>query len=122
MKNSVETAMVMVAVIKGLYIKHKMTRDINDPKNEFSAAQQYNKQKGLRKFGEHGEQALVKEMSQQHKRECFVPRHRKSLSVEELKKAQEAITFLTEKRDGEVKGRTVYNGKPYITESQRENG
>ena len=29
-----------------------------------------------------------------------------------MKKAQESIRFLTEKRDGEVKGRTVYNGKP----------
>ena len=102
----------MVAVIEGLCIKQKMTCDINDPKNEFSAAQQYNEQKGLRKFREHGEQALVKEMSQQHERECFVPRHKNSLSVEELKTAQEAITFLTEKRDGEVKGRTAYNGKP----------
>ena len=88
-----------------------MNHDINDPKNEFSAAHQYKEQKGLRKFGECREQALVKEMSQQYERECFVPRHRKSLSVEELKKAKESITFLTDKRDGEVKGRTVYNGK-----------
>ena len=50
MKNAVETAMVMVAVIEGLYIKHEMTRDMNDPKNEFSAAQQYKEEKGLRKF------------------------------------------------------------------------
>ena len=80
-----------------------MTRDVNDPKTKFSVAQQYNEQKGLRKFGEHREQALVKEMFQQHKRECFVSRHKNSLLVEELKKAQEAITFLMEKRDGEVK-------------------
>ena len=39
-KNSVETAMVMVAVIEGLHIKRKMTHDVNDPKTKFSVAQQ----------------------------------------------------------------------------------
>ena len=34
------------------------------------------------------------------------------LSQEEKKKAQMALLFLTEKRDGSIKGRMVYNGKP----------
>ena len=29
-----------------------------------------------------------------------------------MTKAQEALMFLTEKRDQKIKGRTVYNGKP----------
>ena len=77
-KNTIETVMVLVAVIEGLPIKHEMTHDINDQKTQFSSAQ----------FGEHREQVLVKEMSQQHKKECFVPRQKNSLSVEEVKKAQ----------------------------------
>ena len=58
----------------------------------------------------------MKEMSQQHKRECFVPRHKNSLSDEELKKAQEAIKFLTKKKMGKLKA------EPFITESLLENG
>jgi hypothetical protein len=34
------------------------------------------------------------------------------LSISEKHKAQEALMFLTEKRDGSIKGRMVYNGKP----------
>jgi hypothetical protein len=34
------------------------------------------------------------------------------LMPSEKKKAQMALMFLTEKRDGSVKGRMVYNGKP----------
>eukprot|EP00980_Cylindrotheca_fusiformis_P030969 scaffold25690_cov333-Cylindrotheca_fusiformis.AAC.1 len=30
----------------------------------------------------------------------------------EKRKAMEALMFLTEKRDGTIKGRMVYNGKP----------
>ena len=29
-----------------------------------------------------------------------------------IRKAQIALTYITQKRDGRVKGRTVYNGKP----------
>ena len=86
--------MVLAATMESLLVLHKMTKR---PKQEFSAAQQYREYRGLRLYGEQGKQALVKEMSQQHKRECFIPRHRKSLTQEELKKAQEAITFLTKK-------------------------
>jgi hypothetical protein len=43
---------------------------------------------------------------------CFSPLHISELSEEEKRKAQEALMFLTEKRDGSVKGRMVYNGKP----------
>ena len=34
------------------------------------------------------------------------------LTPEERRKAVEALMFLTEKRDGSIKGRMVYNGKP----------
>jgi hypothetical protein len=75
-------------------------------------AQQYIVQRGLKKFGDKGKQAASKEMDQLHKRNCFTPMDIFKLSAPEKKKAQEALMFLMEKRDGTIKGRMVYNGKP----------
>jgi len=77
-----------------------------------SFAQQYLLQKGLKKFGEKGRAATTKELDQLHQRNCFSPLDVKSLSPAEKRKAQEALLFLTEKRDKTIKGRMVYNGKP----------
>ena len=75
-------------------------------------AQQYMLGKGLKKFGERGENATYAELEQLHKRTCFSPIHIAEMTKEEKKKAQNALLLLTEKRTGEVKGRLVYNGKP----------
>ena len=75
-------------------------------------AQQYMLERGLKKFGNEGEKATYKEMEQLHKRTCFTPISIKELSKEEKKKAQRALCFLTQKNDGRIKARTVYNGKP----------
>ena len=77
-----------------------------------SYAQQYILQKGLKKFKERGSDAAIKELDQLHKRNCFTPVEIASLTKEERRKAQEALMFLTEKRDQSCKGRLVYNGKP----------
>ena len=69
-------------------------------------------ERGLKKFGNEGEKATYKEMEQLHKRTCFTPISIKELSKEEKKKAQRALCFLTQKNDGRIKARTVYNGKP----------
>ena len=74
--------------------------------------QQYLLQKGLKVFGTKGKAATMKEMDQLHKRACFTPTHVKDLTDEERKKAQQMLLFLTEKRDGTVKARGVYDGKP----------
>ena len=74
--------------------------------------QQYIVQKGLKKFGEKGKDATLKELAQLHDRVCFEPILVSELSPSEKKKAQEALMFITEKRDGKCKGRMVYNGKP----------
>ena len=68
--------------------------------------------KGLKKFGQRGEDATIKELEQLHKRTCFTPIHVNKMSADEKKKAQDALLFLTEKRDKSVKGRMVFNGKP----------
>jgi len=75
-------------------------------------SQQYILQKGLKKLEQRGTQAALKELDQLHRHTCFTPVDVSSLSAEEKQKAQEALMFLTEKRDKTVKGRLVYNGKP----------
>ena len=77
-----------------------------------SFAQQHILQKGLKVFGKRGKAASVKELDQLHQRNCFTPISIKDLTPEEKRKAMEALLFLTEKRDGTVKGRLCYNGKP----------
>ena len=68
--------------------------------------------KGLKKFGKKGKLATLKELRQLHNCVCFEPIGIGSMTVGKKKKAQEALLFLSEKRDGTIKGRMVYNGKP----------
>jgi hypothetical protein len=75
-------------------------------------AQQYILQKGMKKFGERGKQAASDELDQLHKRNCFNPVDVSTMTSSEKKKAMESLLFLTEKRDGRIKARMVYNGKP----------
>ena len=77
-----------------------------------SYSQQYIVQKGLKIFKERGSEAAMKELDQLHKRNCFTPIDVSQLTANEKRKAQEALMFLTEKRDHSCKGRMVYNGKP----------
>jgi hypothetical protein len=77
-----------------------------------SLGQQYILQKGLKVFGDRGKEAGRKEIGQLHDRQCFNPILVSELNEKEKKKALEALMFLTEKRDGSVKGRMVANGKP----------
>ena len=79
---------------------------------EYCFAQQYLVNKGLKIFGKRGRAAVIKEMKQLHDRTCFEPISIKDLTPDEKKKAMKALMFLTEKRDGSIKGRGVYNGKP----------
>jgi hypothetical protein len=75
-------------------------------------SQQYILQKGLNKFGQRGKQAASDEMDQLHKRNCFNPVDVSTMTTSEKQKAMESLLLLTEKRDGRIKGRMVYNGKP----------
>ena len=75
-----------------------------------SFVQQYILQKGLKKFGDEGRKAATKEADQLHNRNCFTPISVKDLTPEEKRKAQEALMFLCQKRDGKHQGRLVYNG------------
>ena len=77
-----------------------------------SFAQQFYLKKGLEKFDQKGEEAARKELDQLYRRNCFEPVSVKTMTTKERMKAQETLLFLTEKRDGAIKGRAVYNGKP----------
>ncbi len=82
------------------------------PMQAYNFGQQYILQKGLKVFGKKGSEAAGKEVKQLHDRTCFHPISIADLTPEEKRKAQEALMFLTEKRDKSIKGRMVYNGKP----------
>ena len=77
-----------------------------------SFGQQHILQKGLKVFGNRGHVAAKKELDQLHKRNCFTPISIDEMTPMERKRAMDALMFLTEKRDGSIKGRMVYNGKP----------
>jgi hypothetical protein len=77
-----------------------------------SLAQQYLLNKGLKVFGQRGCHASMKEMDQLHHRSCFAPISVAEMTPTEWRKKQQALMFLGEKRDGTIKGRMVYNGRP----------
>jgi len=70
---------------------------------------------GLKKFGEEGNNALLKELSQLHQRDALLPKKKEDMTYEERKKALRYLMFLKEKRDGTVKSRGCADGR-----SQRE--
>jgi len=86
-----------------------------------SFAQQFIFQKGRKKFGKHGNQAAINEFDQLHHRNCFAPIDLSKLTPLEKKKAQAAVMLLSEKKDGTVNGRCVYEGsktRPYFTKEE----
>jgi len=77
-----------------------------------SFSQNYTHQRGIKMFVEKGRKAAGKELGQLHQRNCFTPIDVNDLTPEEKAHAMEALMFLQEKKDGTMKGRMVYNGKP----------
>ena len=72
--------------------------------------QQHIYERGLKLFGEEGQDAAVSEMDQMVKRVCFTPINISEMSDSEKKKVQEAMMLLSQKKTGEKKGRLVFNG------------
>ena len=98
--------MAMVAARMMVEMHHKVTT------SDVCFAQQCPVKTGLKKFGEKGWSAALKELDQLHGRECFTPISIAKMTPAERAKAQLALMYLTEKRDSTIKGRMVYNGKP----------
>ena len=80
----------------------------------------YSLQKGVKKFGDRGKNAALKEMKQLHDRECFRPIHKRQLTAIELKRAMESLIFLVEKRDASIKARHCANGSTQREYMSRE--
>jgi len=67
-------------------------------------AQTYSLAKGLKLFKEEGKKAALKELGQLHGRECWRPIDVNKVSPQARRKAMRSLMFLTEKRDGPLKG------------------
>jgi len=64
---------------------------------------QLNVQEGLKAYGEKGDEAIMKEISQLHTRKALLPCNRNDMTYDERKKALRYLMFLKEKRDGSIK-------------------
>jgi hypothetical protein len=73
---------------------------------------QYPMHKGLRIFGDKGLQAIKKEMQQLHDCDVLTPVKPSDLTAEQRDRVLEYLMFLTEKRDGRIKGRGCADGRP----------
>jgi hypothetical protein len=72
--------------------------------------QTYSLMKAIKKFGNKAKEAAHAEMKQLHDRIVFEPINVDELDPTEKQRALESLMFLTEKRDGRIKGRTCANG------------
>ena len=73
---------------------------------------QYSLNKGLKKFGDRGEKAVVKELSSLKDMDTFFPMNVNELTKEQRTRAISSLMFLKEKRDGTIKGRACAIGTP----------
>ena len=101
-----QTEAQLVAMLMGRMNQHQRMD------SEFAFIQQHLYHKGIRIFGEKGKEGAMKELKQLHSRKCFGPIAVEALTKIERDRAQQALMYLAEKRDGTIKGRLVYNGKP----------
>jgi hypothetical protein len=62
------------------------------------------------KFGMKGKEADMKEMVQQQERNIVEPVDIQEVTTRKRKTALESLIFLTEKKDGSIKGHTCANG------------
>ena len=76
----------------------------------FQFVQQYYLNKGLKIFKDDGDKAAMGELEQLVERNCWEPIHIEEMNDLERERAQDAMMLLSEKNDGEVKGRCVYKG------------
>jgi hypothetical protein len=76
----------------------------------FQCMMQLSMKAGLKRFGQQGEEAATKELSQLHLRNTFLPIDWETLTPDARKSMMESHMFLKLKRDGTLKGRTVAGG------------
>lgn len=101
-----DNTMANVCVFIMVQYANKLSTKTAKPKTTFSL------NSGLKKFGERGEEAVTKELSQFNVLNAFVPLDASTLTYDQRKHALASLIFLTEKRDGTVKARACANGAP----------
>jgi len=62
---------------------------------------------GINKFGDKGNEALLKEQRQLHDRKAMLPKRKDKLSQDNRKRALRYLMFIKEKRDGTIKAGDV---------------
>ena len=90
----------------------------HDAEVAYAFMQQLSLKAALKQWGTDAEDAGVKEVSQLHWRDTFVPENYSDLIDEEKKKVLESHMFVVKKRDNKVKARTVAGGntqRDYLT-------
>ena len=73
---------------------------------------QYNLKPGLRRFGNKGEKAAMKELTSLHVMDTWRPMGAAKPSREQRMRALSSLLFLKEKQTGDIKGRACVNGAP----------
>ncbi|KAG7373398.1 reverse transcriptase RNA-dependent DNA polymerase [Nitzschia inconspicua] len=112
-----EKARVIVTVM--CHMNDKLSNPRNHKAQQF--LQTYSLLSGLKKFGQKGRVAAIGELKQLHDRVVFRPIRVSDLTPLERKRAMESLIFLSEKRDGTVKGRMCANGssqRSYIRQDE----
>jgi len=66
---------------------------------------QMNVKEGIKRNGDKGNNALMKELQQLHVHQALLPLKKEDMSYEQCKMALRYLMFLKEKRDGSIKAR-----------------
>ena len=103
-----EEAVLVARIMAG--INNYIMRE-GAPSEEKTFGQQYVIQKGIKMYGEDAINSAMKELDQLHRRQCFTPVSLKEMTPDELRKVQDGIMLITQKKSGELKSRYVFNGK-----------
>ena len=93
----------------------KSWTDDEKENHEQHCVQQCALDKGLKKHGKRGEDAVLKEITQLHDRACFEPIEVEDMTPEEKQQVQTALTYPTEKETRQLKD------EQFATESRHRN-
>ena len=101
-----------LAPVAHYIMMHYAEKDsIKKKKRRFKPKQgQFGLEAGLKHFGDRGETAVTKELSQFNLYDVFEPLEAERLTKEEREKALTSLIFLKEKQNGDVKARSCANG------------
>ena len=75
---------------------------------------------GIKKFGDKGNEALLKELRQLHVRGAMVPKRKDEMTEDDKKKSLRCLMFMKEKRDGTIKAWGCADGRPQHIYTQTE--